>query len=394
MEKTYLPLVGDYALEVLSYYIWGQSSKPSNIADEKYADKTDSITLTVSVNEFMHRHFGINTADDFKELVAKNVNMFGLFFENRSKTGVELDFSAYKHKIKDGKLVLSHTDFVDIFYKGSDEDTIREAKNPEISFSMYKQDPSKVEEFAQAAFVFGSSKFTFNANLENDKIQYVFNVDEQGTITPSHIENLKFTLDTDNFDFKSSDGFAKIVNSFLKDITDPNGIGKIVNIEFENDFYSGNQDIASFNLSALEYSVLSKQDLNQSVIDNPRLQSEYIRKYFSYFKKIINSDIINYSADGKYVIYGDKNGNTLSNTTTKENVDLSNIDIDKLVNSICDFMISNLPFLAYIKPLSDTLNDKIDDTVIAQIRNEVYSMVANLYNPHKDRLEWNFISWW
>lgn len=29
MEKTYLPLVGDYALEVLSYYIWGQSSKPT-----------------------------------------------------------------------------------------------------------------------------------------------------------------------------------------------------------------------------------------------------------------------------------------------------------------------------------------------------------------------------
>lgn len=28
MEKN-LPLVGDYALEVLSYYIWGQSSKPT-----------------------------------------------------------------------------------------------------------------------------------------------------------------------------------------------------------------------------------------------------------------------------------------------------------------------------------------------------------------------------
>lgn len=39
MEKN-LPLVGDYALEVLSYYIWGKSSKPSNIVDEKYADKT------------------------------------------------------------------------------------------------------------------------------------------------------------------------------------------------------------------------------------------------------------------------------------------------------------------------------------------------------------------
>ena len=28
MEK-YLPLVGDYALEVSSYYIWGQGSKPT-----------------------------------------------------------------------------------------------------------------------------------------------------------------------------------------------------------------------------------------------------------------------------------------------------------------------------------------------------------------------------
>lgn len=34
-----LPLTGDYALDVLSYYIWGEKNRPSDITDEKYANR-------------------------------------------------------------------------------------------------------------------------------------------------------------------------------------------------------------------------------------------------------------------------------------------------------------------------------------------------------------------
>ena len=50
----------DYALEVLSYYIWGQSSKPTNIADEKYANKNEEIVLEFSTKDYLEKFFKIN----------------------------------------------------------------------------------------------------------------------------------------------------------------------------------------------------------------------------------------------------------------------------------------------------------------------------------------------
>ena len=43
----------DYALEVLSYYIWGEKNKPANIADEKYANKNEEIVLEFSTKDYL-----------------------------------------------------------------------------------------------------------------------------------------------------------------------------------------------------------------------------------------------------------------------------------------------------------------------------------------------------
>ena len=118
-----LPLTGDYALDVLSYYIWGEKNRPSDITDEKYAnrnlDKKLDITLNVSTHEFMSRYFQINTPNDFKQYVAK-IPMFELFFNNKHRFDDNINLNDFlkKHpsKVENGKLVLDHSDFVELFY--------------------------------------------------------------------------------------------------------------------------------------------------------------------------------------------------------------------------------------------------------------------------------------
>ena len=52
-QKPTLSLQGNYAQEVLSYYLWGQQSapNPSEIADEKYANRQENLELQTT-NEY------------------------------------------------------------------------------------------------------------------------------------------------------------------------------------------------------------------------------------------------------------------------------------------------------------------------------------------------------
>ena len=47
----------DYALEVLSYYIWGQSSKPTNITYKSLEDKSKEIVLEFSTKDYLEKFF-------------------------------------------------------------------------------------------------------------------------------------------------------------------------------------------------------------------------------------------------------------------------------------------------------------------------------------------------
>ena len=403
MGKKYLHLVGDYALEVLSYYIWGEKNKPNNIINEKYANrnlnKNTDVTLYVSVNEFMSRYFQINTTKDFKQHIA-NIPMFRLFFENRHRFGDNINLKEFKDKnprnIKNGKLVLNHKEFVELFYGiiidgVTDKNTakiINSALNPQIYFSMYRQDPSKVEDFAQAAFVFGSSKFTFNYEMNNndlnDKVRYVLDINEDGSITPSHIENLKFTLDTDNFDFDSFDGLAKMVNPVLKNITDPNDIGKTIKIEFINDFYPNNNDI-DLTLTAQEFKNLEKLKVEYTEFEIKKLVRDYAKKYISYFRKIINSDIINYSAEGKYLIYGNKNDNVINKTVTKAGVDLRfKLTFDD-INSLTTSIVDSIFFI--FTPIYNFMTKSVVRKIVTEELRDINLSGNSNINPHSSRLD-------
>lgn len=69
METT-LNLSGDYATEVLSWYLWGQPKKDaptkSNIADEQWIDRQESITLNIDKTSFLQKVGNCVNAKDFK----------------------------------------------------------------------------------------------------------------------------------------------------------------------------------------------------------------------------------------------------------------------------------------------------------------------------------------
>ncbi|GKH61377.1 hypothetical protein CE91St25_17130 [Campylobacter ureolyticus] len=403
-----LPLTGDYALDVLSYYIWGEKNRPSDITDEKYAnrnlDKKLDITLNVSTHEFMSRYFQINTPNDFKQYVAK-IPMFELFFNNKHRFDDNINLNDFlkKHpsKVENGKLVLDHSDFVELFYGTVIDSTtdkkiiknnqiINSANNPNISFSMYRQDPDKVEDFAQAAFVFGSSNFTFDYVLDDKgkkqfSPKYIFNINEDGSITPSHIENLKFTLNTDNFDFESDSPLAKMINPTLQKITDPNDIGKKVKINFINDFYPNDKDI-NLTLTAKEFSNLKTTTKN--LTDNQILSmwEKFAKAYFDYFEKIAKSNIIDYSSNGKYLIYGNKNDNTINGTITKSGVDLKDAITIKDNLSILEKAVSYFWESMEILGIAQGISITKDDLIKKGKKLDLLSKLDHNLNPHKNKL--------
>ena len=108
---------------------------------------------------------------------------------------------------------------------------------------------------------------------------------------------------------------------------------------------------------------------------------KYYKNYANYYKKIIESDIINYSADGKYVIYGNKDGNTLSNTTTKTGVDLSDEVIHGTFRQLFNSVVASIVSVATTELNSADLQD------LQNFINDYADSFSFVANPHKSRLD-------
>lgn len=71
-------------------------------------------------------------------------------------------------------------------------------------------------------YIYNSSSFTINKYAK-------FVIDENGD---RYIENMAVYAFDDNFDFKSSDPVAEALNPDLKQLVDPSGLGRTINITF------------------------------------------------------------------------------------------------------------------------------------------------------------------
>ena len=392
----------DYAKTVLSYYLWGQATKPSEIADSKYIDRADKeITLYVSKQEYFDKFYGLKTRDDVINLAA-NFGVLKTFFNSNGKTrfGYDIDYSKMEEIAKSTyiddhtyELELTHKNFVDIFYNIGNEPEIWEsinvildykrkakikedAEKAKLSVSFYDRGTDMGIEYAKAAFVFSSTSLEFNGK---EGFKYIVRVDinPDGTkiYTPKRVENIDLSPSNDDFDFKGDGWKANLINPILEKVMDPNAIGRTVNIEFKED--DGGLSILDYVLTKEEFNTLKKQNLSQEL-----KYSDYkniINNYALYFKELLDSEIFNYGEDGKYVIYGTQKDDNMSGTTTIKGIDLSK----KLSDD--DFSLALMPIATIINSAYNlTTGETLSLMGLAE------RMLKNIYdvnlNPHKDKL--------
>ena len=152
----------DYATEVLSLYILGQNSQPprDKVADSKWIDRQETITLNIDPNEFLQKAGECVNAKDFK--------LFEVFFSGKTKGGNNLSKAYINKRPVNGEYVLTQEEFAFLFYNDAPKD-YDIAKNPKINpatVSLYNRNLNNPE-FAKLAFVFGSLK----VGLETSKIR-------------------------------------------------------------------------------------------------------------------------------------------------------------------------------------------------------------------------------
>ncbi len=163
-----LNLQGDYASEVLSYYLWGQATAPSpnEIADEKWIHH-EPVTLNIDSKEYFEAVYDNTTAADF--------GLIKRFFSGKGYSGQSIDKDSIKALTEEqpnGEFTINHEDFVKIFYAKAPKAVRTDAENARIDSYMYEADSSKPN-FAKNAFVFGSTKL----ELDKETIEYVFDKD-------------------------------------------------------------------------------------------------------------------------------------------------------------------------------------------------------------------------
>ena len=316
-----LKLSGDYTVEVLSWYLWGQPQAPSKseIADSKWIDRSDEITLFINPDELAAKLQDLVSLKDFK--------LFNTFFSGKTANGDDLSINLWRIisnvEVKNGEYYLTQQQFADLFYSGHKNH--KDAEIPEKQISLYDRGILKPE-FAKLAFLFGS----VTATLDNE-IRYVLDKD----LNPLRIENAKYIVNEtpDNFDFTGGTGSEEI-NKILRQVADPSGIGKKVILD------CGDGAVINFgNLTKSEYENLKDfSDIRTKLgVENPPIyistESDLkIAKLYSYldeFNRIKSKGVIDYlDENGKIVMFGSNDDDPMSETKAKNFDFLDSVDID------------------------------------------------------------------
>ncbi|MBQ9682639.1 MAG: hypothetical protein IJV35_05140 [Neisseriaceae bacterium] len=210
-----LSLQGDYAQEVLSYYLWGQKEAPAadKIVDEQYIDRPTDITMDTILVENKNKDkeplkvavkLQVN-AQEYMNKIGNNIQLERIgvlqkFFNNVKNQ--DLNWETIKLSdiqeaggvlSPDGKTIsLSHKQFVDMAYdeNKSEHKTAMDAEWPSYQ---YHTDIGN-NDYWQRAFVFGSTKL----KLDTDSIRYVFDAETGQAL---RVENIKVKPMDDNFDW-------------------------------------------------------------------------------------------------------------------------------------------------------------------------------------------------
>ena len=347
----------NYALEVLSYYLWGQSKAPApaEIVDEKFirpasADTTVKIDAQEYMDQIVRPNFELG-----------KIKIFETFFSGATKYQAE-DKKEGKEQVLPRKITaldlenvvknrkgktdasgegysLTHDEFVGLFYPktkkeiedktGIADNTIKDAKQAELPLYHYTSN-SQSEDYWMRAFTFGSTKL----QLDTKNIRYVF--DKNGN--PLRLENVSVQPMDDDFNFVSSTGSAKSLNPLMEKMMDPSGIGRTVKFKFidgktskkSNEFYSigsnGTYTAQDYKNYLDDRTTLAEMYGGGLIeIDNPK----YIENYSAMLRglKVLHeSNVYNYLDDkNRLVIFGTDSTDNINKTVTTKQIDLDNV---------------------------------------------------------------------
>ena len=295
-----LELEGNYGADILSYYLWGKKTPPGpkELASNEWMDRKE-IEVKISASKYM------KYVDTYTS--AANFVVFQKFFErtyvvetpngetiliNDKFTKAQMD--SVKAKINsDGYYELNIRQMSEILYDNGDKFN----ENLATDIKHYTLDIHS-DNYAERAFVFGSTKMTFEAK----DVKFLINAK---TFEPEFIDNLQIkpyqSKDNPNkngdFDFVGDGMVAKFANHYLEKLCDPSNIGRKVKFVFD-DF----EGIAHQRVSKSDF-LKQKARFNRLDTVEPIDTKNAWAKYFN--EKILTAGVINYlDENGKLVMYG------------------------------------------------------------------------------------------
>lgn len=369
MANFKLDLSKDYATQMLSFYLYGKEAAGQIPARDKIANSKwiRNETMTVDVNSvaFMEatglknfnpyeftviRRFFKNEHEANTILLAKHFNKDNEIILNSQINELNKNISLSKEKDKlvivdkndDGTYSLNYQAFRYFFYE-SESNNFKISAAPVADYYFYHSEVLNQENLNKNAFVFGSSKLTFNT----DKIRFV--VDSNGN--PIRIDNFIVepatyeTTEPENFDYEGGTGFAQSVNHILRQITDPSGIGRKVLINFVKD----DEILAKNGRTIFKDDIFLNKDYSNGSINKIINFIKSFSRLIGYeqeFNRIKETKVIDYiDENGRVVIFDGSGENVLSGTQAK-NLNLTDsisVDFEKEF-TVLTSIISAIPF--------------------------------------------------
>lgn len=181
--------------DITTWYLYGQESTPENLVDDSLIRPTNEVSeVSVDVKELMETGAGRFAVGSQFELVQK-------FFEQEVPVG-----SYTKQEL---------ANFFDMDY---------------IAWNMqqYNYDDG-IDDFLDRVWVYNTMEFQIS---DNPKLRFIVKENGDKEITNFAVYPRKDTQE--NFDLETSDLVTLVLNDVSKRFVDPSGIGRKVNITFEN----------------------------------------------------------------------------------------------------------------------------------------------------------------
>jgi len=206
--------------EMISYYLYGQRTKPENLLDDKIisSDRNNLVTEAhINSIEFMTTGAG------------RYVSLGNFAGVRRFLAG------EYADKLEVGKVYNTENFFKEIGYPGYPTN-----EKTQLRVLNYGLDTNS-NDYVDRSYVFGSMSFTINPDAQ-------FIVGKDGSF---QIKNISVIPVDDNFDYKSDNHVAQLTNLLTEGAIDPYYIGKTVNIIFDEKDKLQKIDLDKSNLPSL-----------------------------------------------------------------------------------------------------------------------------------------------